>query len=47
MITGLERAFNKKTDFDLKEVSDDTLDVKKTNYEAKLVEENTNEIGST
>ncbi len=38
-ITRLERAFNNNTDFDLEEVSEDTLDVTKTNYTAKLAEE--------
>ena len=38
-ITGLERAFNTDTDNDLEEEVEDTLDVTKTNYTAKLAEE--------
>ena len=45
-ITGLERAFNDNTDNDLEE-SEDTLDVTKTNYTAKLAEETQIELGTT
>ena len=45
--TRLERAFNNNTDIDLEEVSEDTLDVTKTNYTAKLAEEKQIELGTT
>ena len=46
-ITGLERAFNTDTDNDLEEEVEDTLDVTKTNYTAKLAEETQIELGTT